>query len=715
MKLPLYPLVAIVSAAALAALAMSSVHASKSAPPAGPLGAAHVQSRDATKQQLTTRIVLKMKQQDAAMARVYAETMADMAQISTASISPSAGGKVAITLPKAVPLAQAYAYAARLARDPQVVYAEPDIWIERSQAALNDTFASQQWNLGSPQNRPGATGLLAAWPTAATRTITVAVIDTGSVAHIDMGLKEVPGFDFISDPSIAGDSNARDADPSDPGDACESRSTPSSWHGLRVAGLIGAVHNNAYGIAGAASPVVRISHARVLGKCGGWLSDAADAVLWAAGAPVSGVPANAWPARVINMSLGGQPGTACPAYLQDAITEANRRGAVVVAAAGNAGESRLGPPATCEGVIAAGAHTASGDLTSYSNRGPGLTLTAPGGGACAKQAGACDQTPPLSLSNAGTTAPGSPEEAAYFVGTSAAAPHVSAAAALLLSQDPTLTASRIYAVLSSTARPHAPDSWCAASPGACGAGMLDALAATQAIAVPVLTVSPASQMVGPSKEIILQASLVPARSFAITWQQLSGAPVNLQDMGNNSVRFITPAGKSEPITVRATASGRLATGQEQSVSAQAVIEVNTPPNLALPSAISATAGKPFELALQPSDPDGDAVTVSVLKGPSGLVATTSVLSWAAPIAGTYSIELLVSDRPTPGPQTSVTVSTTLTVQGGAGPIPGSPEVPAPSASGSGGCASGGSGRGIELIAMLFAAVFALVFRQPSSA
>jgi serine protease len=72
---------------------------------------------------------------------------------------------------------------------------------------------------------------------------------------------------------------------------------------------------------------------RVLGKCGGYTSDIADGIIWASGGTVTGVPANANPAKVINMSLGGSG--ACDTTTQNAINGARSRGTVVIVAAGN--------------------------------------------------------------------------------------------------------------------------------------------------------------------------------------------------------------------------------------------------------------------------------------------------------------------------------------------------------------------------------------------
>ena len=124
--------------------------------------------------------------------------------------------------------------------------------------------------------------------------------------------------------------------------------------------------DNATGIAGIGWNI-RILPVRALGKCGGSLSDIAEAIRWAAGLPVPGVPANTTPAQVINLSLGG--GTTCSATMQSAVDAAIAAGAVVVAATGNEGVIGLSAPANCNGVIAVTAHTINGENADYANIG----------------------------------------------------------------------------------------------------------------------------------------------------------------------------------------------------------------------------------------------------------------------------------------------------------------------------------------------------------
>ena len=180
--------------------------------------------------------------------------------------------------------------------------------------------------------------------------------------------------------NVANDGNGRDSDPHDPGDwvftgDCPfyTPNKPSSWHGTHVAGTIGARSNNGVGVAGVnwVSPIVPV---RVLGKCGGYSSDIADGIRWAAGLSVAGVPANPYPARVLNLSLGGQH--PCYSFLQNAITNANAAGAVVVVSAGNSNQNAAAfSPASCSARHVVGAQYQR-QQSPYSNYGATVEISA---------------------------------------------------------------------------------------------------------------------------------------------------------------------------------------------------------------------------------------------------------------------------------------------------------------------------------------------------
>ncbi|MFJ3668941.1 S8 family peptidase [Streptomyces sp. NPDC090106] len=355
--------------------------------------------------------------------------------------------------------------------DPQVAYVVPDR-LNRAQADPNDTEYAKQWDLfesTAGMNVPGA------WTTATGAGVTVAVIDTGYVAHTDLAANIVGGYDFISDTAVSVDGDGRDGNPADPGDwyaagECGTGvpASNSSWHGTHVAGTIAAVTHNGKGIAGIAYGA-KISPVRVLGKCGGYDSDIIDAITWASGGTVSGVPANADVAKVINMSLGGDG--ACTTATQSAINAAVNRGTVIAVAAGNDNDNVANhSPGNCNNVISVAATSRTGAKASYSNYGSLVDISAPGG-----QTGTGAANGILSTLNSGTKTPSS-ENYAYYQGTSMATPHIAGLAALLKSANPALTPAQIESAVKTNAR-----ALPGACSGGCGAGLADAARTVAAV------------------------------------------------------------------------------------------------------------------------------------------------------------------------------------------------------------------------------------------
>jgi len=381
---------------------------------------------------------------------------------------------------------------------PDVEYAQPN-YLFQIAVTPNDSAYFRQWhyfdNGGGAGQAPGGINLPTAWNTnTGSSAVVAAVIDTGILpGHEDISGSPnlASGYDMISEPGIANDGDGRDADATDPGDAVAanecfpgSPALPSSWHGTHVAGTVGVGKtNNSLGVAGV-NWHVKVQPIRVLGKCGGTMLDINDAIRWAAGLPVPGVPSNPTPAKVINMSLGGAaPCSESPAT-QSAINDAVARGVTVVVAAGNDASDASGfLPASCNGVITVAASDRRGRLaTRYSNFGARIDIMAPGGDVQQATDGNPDGV--LSMVDGGY---------AFYNGTSMAAPHVAGVAAMLLAQDGTLGPAAVLARLRANALPRSPTE----CPLQCGAGLLNA-------SITVSTQPPRTDVTLSPPEVIVQ-------------------------------------------------------------------------------------------------------------------------------------------------------------------------------------------------------------------
>lgn len=281
---------------------------------------------------------------------------------------------------------------ARLARDPDVEYVEPDYPV-MALMTVNDPQVGQQWPVEKIQ-------LPAAWDlTMGARTVKVAVVDTGiDSQHPDLAGQVVGGRDFVNN----------DSDPDD-----------DMGHGTHVAGTIAALTNNGVGVAGIAGGASLLA-VKVLGSNGsGTVAAIADGINYAVQQG----------AKVINLSLGSPQSSTT---LASAINSALAAGVTVVAAAGNDGTSTPMYPAAIKGVIAVGATDSSDNRSSFSNYGSWVTVAAPG-------------------SNILSTYPGGRYQA--MNGTSMASPHVAGVAALVRSRHPDWSASQVKAAIETTGDP----------------------------------------------------------------------------------------------------------------------------------------------------------------------------------------------------------------------------------------------------------------------
>lgn len=236
--------------------------------------------------------------------------------------------------------------------------------------------------------------------------VIVAVLDTGiDTSHPDLAANIIGGWNFVDN-----NDNVTDLD----------------GHGTMVSGIIAAVANNGIGIIGV-SPNVNIMPLKVLTTSGGSWIDLDRAIIRAAD---NG-------AKIIVMSLGGKYSLLSPAT-EAAIKYANRKGCILITAAGNGNSSEPFYPAAYEEVIAVSAINQSDTKAGFSNFGNYIDFCAPG-------------------VNIITTYKGG--SYAYGSGTSFAAPFVAGVIALMLSKYPGLSTEDVVATLRVQAEDLGEEGW----------------------------------------------------------------------------------------------------------------------------------------------------------------------------------------------------------------------------------------------------------------
>ena len=342
-------------------------------------------------------------------------------------------------------------------------------------AAPNDPDYEKQWPFHSHDRDPAGSyaKVEEAWDLGYLGgSQNIAIVDSGITDHPDLDSKVRPGYDMITNDRTAGDTSpGRDDDPHDAGDGYSAGVCPndptnsraSSWHGTHVAGIAAASTNNGTGGAGTA-PEAGLIPVRAMGKCGGYASDIADAVVWAVGGSVPGIPDNPNPAKVVNMSISGHQ--RCVSEYQRALKSASDHGATVVVAAGNAnGWTDEYQPANCnsDALVVVGATGPEGYRAEYSNFGDHITIGAPGGnsgvvfeGTTGTLIGYEEQNMFYSTLNSGRINPGGPSYG-YEEGTSMASPLVAGVVAMMKDANPDLTSSEIREILQDTAQPYNPE------------------------------------------------------------------------------------------------------------------------------------------------------------------------------------------------------------------------------------------------------------------
>ena len=286
-----------------------------------------------------------------------------------------------------MPPGREQALAQALARNPHVKFAEVDGVVTMQQTPA-DPYFGNEWHIAKIQ-------AAAAWDSATGSKITIAILDGGvESSHPDLAAHIVPGWNSYDNNNNTADVNG---------------------HGTKVAGVAGAIGNNAAGVAGAAWNA-SLMPMRITDSAGNltYFSIVANALTWAADHG----------ARVANISYS----VSDVATVQSAAQYMRNKGGVVVTSAGNTGAYLAA--ANSATMITVAATDAADQRASWSSYGPSIDLAAPG-------------------VNIWTTIPGGGYGAVS--GTSFSSPLTAGVVALMLSANPALQPSQVDEILSATA------------------------------------------------------------------------------------------------------------------------------------------------------------------------------------------------------------------------------------------------------------------------
>jgi serine protease len=511
-----------------------------------------------------------------------------------------------------------------LRNDSRVRYAHPDWIVHALDVPPNDPYYPLQWNFQSPSPAAGSIHVEGAWAVnpGGDPSVVVAVVDTG-IAYENFGsfcrapdlagTHFVPGWDFVNNDAHANDDES---------------------HGTHVAGTIAQTTNNADGVAGIAYNVT-LMPVKVLNASGsGTISQIANGIIFAAD---NG-------ADVINMSFGTSAAPATLTALRDAVQYAAGRGVVLVAASGNSSGATPMYPAAYPEVIAVGATLYNKQLAPYSHR--GNELCTPGGTANGEDVNG-DGYPDMILQN--TFDPNTHATCSFglwfFAGTSMAAPHVSAVAALIKSENPALTAAQIRQVLHDTA-----DATITAD---CGFGLVDAQRALEAVAVgdhaPTASIfkPTAGSMLAGSVTIQITAAdaQTPASELFVEWSRdgtsWQGAAYNAVSGYYEATWDTTGEAEDGQVTLRARATDNALQATEAAPVTVKINNSNQPPAAAFSYACTSNVCS-FN-ASATTDPDGAALGYAWSFG-DGLTGAGRTVSHTFTAVGTYVVTLTVTDE-----------------------------------------------------------------------
>ncbi|MFS0822093.1 S8 family peptidase [Bacillus sp. 1P02SD] len=276
-------------------------------------------------------------------------------------------------------------------KNKNVEFAEPNYIMMQNQEHPNDLLYNDfQWNLRMIDSENG-------WGISqGSDKVKIAIVDTGvDLDHPDLVNRITDGYNVLKDNNVPDDDNG---------------------HGTHVAGIIASQTNNHQGTAGITwfNPIMPV---KVMGSDGyGSTFDIARGIIWATDHG----------ADVINLSLGNYQGSK---LLKQAVDYAYKHDVVMVAASGNDNSSQPSYPSAYPEVLSVAAVDLNGDKAEFSNYGDYIDVTAPG------------VTIPSTYID---------EQYAALSGTSMAAPHVAALAALMRSINPNLSNKEIMDMIKGT-------------------------------------------------------------------------------------------------------------------------------------------------------------------------------------------------------------------------------------------------------------------------
>ncbi len=346
--------------------------------------------------------------------------------VGTSVLSDHQGGVKKLRVPAGM---TEHEFVSRLEQDPNVEYAELNTKCHAFMTPNDPYYSPYQWHFPKI-NCP------AAWDVSTGSGVVVGILDSG-IAYEDF---TIPSYErskvqsgvttYMQAPDLAGTAFTSGYDFIN----SDSHPNDNNGHGTHVAGTVAQTTNNSYGVAGMAFNCT-LMPVKVLDNTGsGTAQTLADGLYWATDHGV----------QVINMSLGWSPGYNPGSTVQNAIQYAYNHGVVLVASSGNDGVSPVSYPAAYSEVIAVGATRYDDNLAYYSQYGSAQEVVSPGGDMNVDQNGdgygdgvlqqsfdPYDPGPPVTLAN--------PTSFGwwFYIGTSQAAPHVSALVAMMIANNQT--------------------------------------------------------------------------------------------------------------------------------------------------------------------------------------------------------------------------------------------------------------------------------------